>query len=58
MDLFDVEAVERVTLGEHRDVEPPDPAPRRGPLDIPPPPPVRLVGRRRIDLLVGGGGRK
>ncbi len=31
-------------------------APGNGPLDAPPAPPVRVVGRRRIDLLGRGGG--
>ncbi len=32
-------------------------APGNGPLDAPPNPPVRLAGRRRIELLGRGGGR-
>ena len=36
---------------DFKKVEPPEPV--HSPLDAPPPPPVRQVGRRRIDM--GGG---
>ncbi len=32
-------------------------SPGKGPLDAPPPPPVRLAGRRRIAILGRGGSR-
>ena len=36
--------------------QPPDPVPGNGPLDTPPPPPVRLIGRRKVEVNDKGGG--
>ncbi len=42
---------------EARPATPRKDAPGNGPLDAPPKPPVRLVGRRRIELRGRGGSR-